>query len=107
MGEKHPRWKGFRLCGRHNNYREIRINGEYIREHRLVMEKYLGRKLKHGEEIHHIDGNGLNNKIENLKLMQNKHKHLQLEHSLGRYKNNLMKLHGTRNKVFRVGKFSR
>ena len=41
----------------------------YIREHILVMEKYLGRYLTEDEIVHHIDENKLNNDINNLKLM--------------------------------------
>lgn len=39
------------------------------KEHRLVMENYLGRKLGKDEVVHHIDGNRKNNNIENLVLM--------------------------------------
>lgn len=39
-------------------------------EHRLIMEKHLGRKLKTDEHIHHIDGNGLNNEISNLQVIK-------------------------------------
>lgn len=41
----------------------------YVREHRLVMEKYLGRYLEDGEIAHHVDGNKKNNAIDNLELM--------------------------------------
>lgn len=41
----------------------------YIREHILVMEKYLGRYLTEDEVVHHIDENKLNNDISNLQLM--------------------------------------
>ncbi len=38
-------------------------------EHRTIMEKKLGRKLKSTEFIHHKDGNIRNNAISNLKLI--------------------------------------
>lgn len=40
--------------------------GKYRPEHRVVMEKHLGRNLSSDEVIHHIDGNSSNNHIGNL-----------------------------------------
>lgn len=53
--------------------------GWLILEHRLVMEKFLGRPLRPEEEIHHIDGNRENNKIENLILFKKKAEHVSFE----------------------------
>jgi hypothetical protein len=53
----------------------------YIFEHRLVMEKILGRYLKPEEVVHHIDGNTANNKPENLMLFANNTEHMRF-HSL-------------------------
>jgi hypothetical protein len=37
-------------------------------EHTLVMEQYLGRPLRPGENIHHINGVRDDNRIENLEV---------------------------------------
>lgn len=37
--------------------------------HRIVAEQMLGRPLKKGEIVHHIDGNKRNNDKSNLKVM--------------------------------------
>jgi len=50
-------------------------NHRYVFEHRLVMEKTLGRYLTREEIVHHIDGDKANNVPENLMLFPNESTH--------------------------------
>lgn len=65
-GKNHHSYKGGSVV---NGYRKISIDSKVTYEHRHVMEKYLGRKLTKYEHIHHINHNGLDNRIENLKIV--------------------------------------
>ena len=52
----------------------------YVAEHRLVMEKRLGRYLEKGEIIHHINKDCSDNRIENLELFSSPGKHTSKAH---------------------------
>lgn len=72
IGEEAPNYKGgYILSSGSGNikYREIRINKKKKLEHRYLMENIIGRKLSQNEVVHHVDRDGLNNNIKNLRLM--------------------------------------
>lgn len=55
------------------------ISGRLIGEHRMVMESHLGRKLGRHEHVHHKNGNGRDNRLENLEVISESD-HVKLHH---------------------------
>lgn len=84
-GPANPNWKG----GRHKDQFGYWLlwkpdhpdanNLGYVREHRLLLEQQLGRRLSRTEVVHHIDGDRGNNDITNLILFGSNGDHLREE----------------------------
>ena len=55
--------------------RKWRNNGVSSVEHRIIMERHIGRKLSDIEVVHHINGNKRDNRIENLQLLPDRATH--------------------------------
>jgi len=77
-----PRWKSGRVITAlgyvemHVPFHPYASRRGRVYEHRLVMERFLGRFLDPSEVVHHIDGDRANNAIENLMLFTCSGEHL-------------------------------
>ena len=93
-GKNNPNWKGgILLSDKGKGYKLIFSPKHpltnkmgYVQEHRLIMEKSLGRYLEKNELVHHKNGKKQDNRIENLQIIT--HSQHSALHSKGRYNGN-------------------
>ena len=52
------------------NYPCKTISGKKDRVHRHIMEEHLGRELDKSEHVYHLNGNPLDNDLENLVVVK-------------------------------------
>ena len=74
--EKNPAWVGGWFIS-DAGYKKIRVGDKYRPEHRYLLEQHLGYELERYQDVHHKDGNKLNNSLDNLQVL-NKREHASL-----------------------------
>lgn len=81
LGADNPNWKGGCTVAS-NGYVLVKARWHpaadsrgYVYEHRLVAERLLGRPLREGEQVHHLNHVKTDNRPENLRVMASQQHH--------------------------------
>jgi len=62
-------WWRSRPVGLKTRYKQAKVNGQKRLAHRVVVERHLGRSLLRSEQVHHINGDRTDNRVENLQIL--------------------------------------
>lgn len=90
-GSNHGMWKGGRsktyygyvmIYAPNHPYKSSNRGLGYVLEHRLAMEKHLGRYLLPKERVHHLNGIKDDNRVKNLKLFSSEIEHQKFHYNL-------------------------
>lgn len=88
-GKDHCHWKGGKTTN--NGWILVRVKNHpkknqsgYVAEHRIVVEKKIGRYLSGNEKVHHINLDKKDNRIENLYVCHGHAHHRKIHESLER-----------------------
>ncbi len=68
-------WNDNGITSSGQDYRRTRVDGHSCREHRLIVQKEIGRELHTWEIVHHVNENKSDNRIENLWVFANTKAH--------------------------------
>lgn len=105
-GADHPNWRGGVVQDRYG-YRLVYTPGRkghpYSYEHVVVAEAAIGRRIRKGKHVHHINGDKLDNRPENLLVMTDS-EHRKLHRQVERLAMDMVR---TGEVVFRDGAYHR
>jgi hypothetical protein len=89
-GKDHYNWKGGTYIHSHGyimeyapDHPEAEANKGYVMQHRLVMERSLGRYLLPTELVHHVNEDKQDNRLENLEI-KSQSEHMQHHKAAGK-----------------------
>jgi len=83
--EKNPNWKGGKWINSQGYVMVLDSKKKYVPEHRLVVEKYIKRRLSSKEVVHHINEIKTDNRIENLMIFSNPNAHQQFHNKIRQF----------------------
>lgn len=86
FGKDNPNWNGGKHIVKKGNVNYVMVlmpehprsdSQGYVKEHIMIVEDVIGFPLPEGSVFHHIDGNGMNNKLNNLMIFKSSADHLK------------------------------